>query len=184
MIDLINSLSNSVATKFRQPIRPRLDDRALKIAVLGPGLGGDNFGSRKRRQILESLREDGHAPFFPEDFVDSGSPFESVLTQECELLSDSNVDLVIILHTENSMGVLMEIARFEEFPEIKAKTALLFPMRFYYDEGLPANTAQSYLVVHPYSEEQYETCRVVGTCRSWASSYKSRLWPAMQPHRS
>ena len=183
MIDLINSLSNSVASKFRQTIRPRLVDRALKIAVLGPGLGGNNFGLRKRRQILESLREDGHAPFFPEDCVDSDSPFESVLAQECELLSKPDVDMVIILHTENSMGVLMEIARFEEFPEIKAKTAILFPMRFYYDEGVPSNTVRSFMIVHPYTEEQYETCRVVGTCRSWASSYKSRLWPAMQSHK-
>ena len=183
MIDLINSISNSVAAKFRKSIKPNLDERPLKIAVLGPGLDGNNFGSRKRHQILKSLREDGHDPFFPEDCVDSAIPFESVLTQECALLSEPDVDLVIILHTENSMGVLMEIGRFEEFPEIKAKTAILFPRRFYYDEGVPSNTVRNFLVVHPYTEEQYETCRVVGTCRFWASSYRSRLWPARQFYR-
>ena len=183
MINLFDSFSSRISAKIRQSVRPHLRSRALKIAVLGPGLSRNNLGSQKRRKILKVLMDDGHAPFFPERHVDEDNPFTSILTQECELLNKPNVDLVIILHTTDSVGVAMEIARFEEHPRIIAKTAILYPLSLYGDRSLSANTVNRYLVVHPYTHDQLEECRVVGNCRAWASRRRSRIWPDSQSHR-
>ena len=64
----------------------------LIVAVVGPGLS-DNPDSWKRIQIRSALREDGHKPFFPEDFVASDPAGESILAQERAILSRPDVDL-------------------------------------------------------------------------------------------
>ncbi len=183
MIDVFNALSDLISTKVRKAIRPHRIRQSLKVAVLGPNLGRDDLGSQKRRQIFCALKNDGHTPFFPENQVDSDSPFESILTQECILLSDTRVDLVIILYTETSFGVSQEIARFEGHPEIKVKTGILFPRRFYEEEGVPSDTVQNYLVNHPYTDSQLEKCQVVGWCRRWAFNRQTGMWPTLTPHK-
>ena len=183
MIDVFNSLSDFIAAKVDQALHPKGTDYTLRVAVLGPSLARDDLGTRKRRQIFGALKDDGHAPFFPEDEVDGSMPFESILTQECSLLRESEVDLVVILYTETSHGVSQEIARFEAYPEIKAKTAILFPLRLYEGEGVTTNTTRSYLVNQPYSDSQFGNCTVVGWCRKWASDRQSGMWPDMWSHR-
>ena len=109
----------------------------LRIAVLGPSLDGEgNSGSQKRRQIARALKEDGHDTFFPEDHVRRENP-ALLVVQEHQLLSDDSVDLVIILHTEDSSGVLVEIGNFAGTPEITNKTGVLFPFQHYKPEAEP-----------------------------------------------
>lgn len=183
MIDVFNALSDLISAKVGQALHFTQTGHSLRIAVLGPNLASDEFGTRKRRQIFCALKDDGHDPFFPEDEVDSSVPFESILTQECSLLRETDVDLVVILYTETSHGVSQEIARFEAYPEIKAKTAILFPLRFYEGEGLATNTTRNYLVNQPYADSQLEKCMVVGWCRKWAYDRQSGMWPEMRSHR-
>ena len=177
MIDLFSTISDHISTKVRQVVRPGLVKQSLRIAVLGPNLDRDDLGSRKRCQILDALKNDGHDPFFPEHEVDADNPFESVLSQESTILSQTTVDLVIVIHTATSMGVLQEIARFEGYPEIKAKTAILFPLKFYNEPGVPSDTVRNYLVNQPYTDYQLEECQVVRSCRMWASARKNGMWP-------
>ena len=159
MINLFNSFSSRISAKVRQSVRTYMDGRPLSIAVLGPGLSGNNLGSQKRRQILKALIDDGHVPFFPECHVDKDHPFTPILVQERELLSESSVDLVIILHTAETIGVAMEFGKFVDDPRIVAKTAILYPWRFYNDESVAADTVNRYLVVHPYTDVQLDECR-------------------------
>ena len=183
MINLFGTISNRISTKVRQTIRPDLVERSLRVAVLGPSLNRDDLGSQKRRQIRDALKNDGHDPFFPEHEVDADDPFESILSQERTILSQTTVDLVIVIHTATSMGVLQEIARFEGYPEIKAKTAILFPLDFYNELGVPSNTVRNYLVNQPYTDYQLEECLVVRSCRMWASARKNDMWPKRSSYR-
>ena len=183
MIDVFNSLSDLIAAKVGRALHPNQAGYSLRVAVLGPNLSRDDFGTRKRRQIFGALKNDGHDPFFPEEEVDGNIPFESILTQECSLLSEPDVDLIVILYTEMSHGVSQEIARFEAYPEIKAKTAILFPLNLYEGEGVTTNTTRSYLVNQPYTEMQFEDCMVVGWCRKWAHDRQSGMWQDMWSHR-
>lgn len=157
--------------------------KSLSIAVLGPGLDTPGSpGSRKRRQIHDELERDGHSPFFPEDRVSAGPTQEPLLDQETRLLASAEVDLVIILHTSESVGTLMEIADFRRVPEIKSKTAILFPIQYYTpDEALAANTVREYFVRMPYSDAHFAACRIVSECRKWASDLAAGRWPSFTP---
>lgn len=157
---------------------------SLQIAVLGPGLSnpGDP-GTLKRRQIRNALEGDGHSPFFPEEVVTSDSPFSSFLDQERTLLDGPDVDLVIILHTPASIGVVAELGNFVSVPDIKAKTAILFPAQFYTpDESLVANTAREYFVKMPYTDTHFKSCQLVSECRRWANDRATGNWQVFSPH--
>ena len=159
--------------------------RSLRIAVLGPGIGqGESPGTRKRRQIRDALLEDGHAPFYPEDLISNTSPIDPLLEQERRILSDPEVELVVILHTTSSFGVLAEIANFVSVPQIKAKTVVLFPAQFYTpDESLVANTVRDYLTKMPYTERHFEVCQLVSECRKWANDRVIGLRPDLVSFR-
>ena len=110
MLNLHSDLANYKSAKAADT----LADVSLSIAVLGPSLddGEANRGGRKREQIRDALQQDGHRPFFPEDRVAADPSGPSLLEQERLLLGDANVDLIIILYTATSYGVLQEIANF------------------------------------------------------------------------
>lgn len=174
---LVSSKAKEAAERYRT-------ERPLRIAVLGPGLQRAGYpGTQKRRQIHDALLADGHAPFFPEDLVDPTEPRDLLLEQERRILLEPDVDLVIILHTRNSMGVLMEIANFVSAPLIKAKTAVLFPNSFYTpDRGLPGNTVRAFRDKMMYSSKQFNDCDLVGECRKWAYDRAMGQWPDPLPH--
>lgn len=152
----------------------------ISIAVLGPGLNTDTAGSRKRRQIHAELERDGHNPFFPESYVASDPTRESLLEQERRLLGGSDVHLVVILHTAASYGTIAEIAYFTQFPEILAKSAILFPINYYTpDESLVANTVREYHIRIPYSDDQFDACQLVAECRKWARDRAMGRWPVI-----
>ena len=163
--------------------RDELADRAAKkplcVAVLGPNLDdADNVGTRKRHQIADALKSDGHETFFLEDLVSLDNPMLSGLEQERLLLSDRDVDLVIILHTEDSAGVLIEIGNFASVPEISLKTAVLFPVKYYWPtQNLSGNTVQAYFAKMQYTEEHLESCELVAECRRWAYDRQRGVWP-------
>ena len=158
---------------------------SISVAVLGPGLSNrDNPGSHKRNQIRNALQNDGHIPFFPEEFVVSDPTLGSTLERERALLSRPEVDLVIILLTPESPGAIAELAHFVTFPEIKAKTAVLSPIQYYTpDEGLVANTVREYFARMPYSESQFEACQLVSECRMWANTRATGNWPILMPQQ-
>ena len=155
--------------------------RILRVAVLGPGLATeDDPGRKKRKQIRDALEDDGHDAFFPEGSVIADPLLPSLVEQERELLAGTGVDLVIILHTSASVGVIAEIGNFVSVPAIKEKTAILFPIEHYRpDQGLVANTVQDYLVKLPYTKDYFDACQIVSECRKWAEARASGEWPGM-----
>ncbi len=167
----------------RKELAAEMSERSLRIAVLGPSLEGDeNFGSRKRRQIANSLTSDGHHTFFPEEYVSLDDPLLPGVEQERQLLSNSAVDLVIVLHTEDSAGVLVEIGNFASVPEINIKTGVLFPVKYYWPtQNLSGNTLQAYFTTMQYTEEHLETCELVAVCRRWAYQKSKGIWPTLPP---
>ena len=186
MIEFLDAFKDRVMRKSREIAATQ--KTGISIAVLGPGLPSpgnpDTAGSRKRKQIREELERDGHRPFFPEEYVVSGPTVGSLLGQERELLSSSDVDLVIILHTPNSTGVAMEIGNFEPFPEISSKTAILTPSEFYTpDDSLFGDTVREYHARMPYTDSQFEVCQIVSECRKWANDRAIGKWPTIAPFR-
>ena len=144
-----------------------LSNKRLSVAVLGPNLDESNgVGTKKRNQIADSLKNDGHKTFFPECLMDRNDP--DWIEQERKLLADSSVDFVVILHTETSAGVLVEIGNFVSVPEISSKTGILFPFRFYEPmQNLAANTVQAYPTKFQYTDDQMTSCELVAECRQW-----------------
>ena len=184
MSDSGEALGDLISRKTQEAQERYRIDRSLRVAVLGPGpTDGEAPGPQKRRDIRGALAADGHRPFFLEERVDPAEPRESLLEQERRILSDSAVDLVIVLHTQDSFGALMEIANFASEPAIKAKTAVLFPLQFYTPEsGLPGNTIREYRDKMIYSDEHFQSCQIVGECRKWAHDRATGQWPDPIPH--
>ena len=152
----------------------------LSNAVLGPSVSGsaDSPGGRKRKQIRDALSADGHHPFFPEERVSPSPLGLSLLEQERILLDGPDVDLMIILHTGASAGVLQEIAHFASYPEIMAKAGVLYPSEFYRTgENLPSDTVGRYLVKMLYSDHHFQVCSLVLECRGWANTMATGRWP-------
>ena len=176
--------SDLISAKAKQAHQASRHRSRLGIAVLGPGLSDDRgTGAQKRLQIRDALKNDGHNPFFPEDLVVNDPLHESVLEQERDILSQPTVDLVIILYTSDSPGALMEIANFVSVPEIKAKTAILFPIEYYNpDDGLPGNTVREYIVRTTYTDAHFQACQLVSECRKWARDRATESWPSVIPH--
>ena len=179
-----SSLGDVVSAKVQESGQTPHERISLSVAILGPGLGtDDDQGAVKRMQIRDALANDGHSPFFPEEIVTLNQSSEAVLEEERQILSRPNVDLVIILHTSTSFGALMEIANFVSVPEIKAKTAVLFPSRYYTpDESIPGNTVRAYLIKFAYTDEHFRVCQLVSECRKWACERAIGNWPAVVPH--
>ena len=157
----------------------------IRIAVLGPGLGSPAApGFQKRQQIRTRLEAEGHDPFFPEDpgILEPDFPVEPFLEQERRLLSSEDVHLIIVLCTPDSIGVGYEIAYFMGFPEIKGKTAILFPSEFYSpNDSVPANTVRSYSIKLPYTKKHFEVCQLVDECSKWAWDRQIRNRPGVVP---
>ncbi|MCE2457363.1 MAG: hypothetical protein J4G14_06055 [Dehalococcoidia bacterium] len=156
--------------------------RSLTIAVLGPNLENlDDTGTLKRYQIRDALLDMGHRAFFPEHHIDSTAP--DWIGQEQDLLRDDTVDLVIILHTENSWGAFGEISNFVSILDIQMKTAVLFPIEHYKPtQGMTGNIVQGYFVRMPYTYEQMEICQLVSECTQWAQQRQIGIWPELPPH--
>ena len=175
--------SRTAAAQSR--VRLNMAGKPLRIAVLGPNLEEiQETGTVKRYQIRDALKDDGHSPFFPEDCIDENAPTLAWLTVERQMLSDDSVDLIIILHTEKSFGVLTEIGNFQGIPEIQEKTAILFPSRFYTpDESLPANTVQDYHAKKLYTDDEMNMCHLVGECRYWARVMQIGAWTDLERQR-
>ena len=176
------TLGNEILSR-RNELEDNAPGKSLRIAVLGPNLDdADNIGTRKRRQIANALEADGHETFFPEQYVAMDNPFVPWVEQERQLLSGSDVDLIIILHTEDSAGVLVELGNFVSVPEISFKTGVLFPFQYYSPtQSLSANTAQAYFAKVQYTEEELESCQMVAECRRWAYDRKRGVWPVLPP---
>ena len=184
MTGIGSSLGDIVSAKVQESGQISHEFVPLSVAVLGPGFDTkDDLGVKKRRQIRDALANDGHKPFFPEEIVTLNRPFQAVLEEERQILSRPDVDLVIILHTDTSFGALMEIANFVSVPEIKAKTAVLFPSQHYApDESISGDTVRAYLVKFVYTEEHLRICQLVSECRKWAYDRAMGSWPAVVPH--
>ena len=138
--------------------------RKLSIAVLGPEIRFPLApGGKKKQQLRDRLLQDGHRAFYPEEKM---GPDGVLLRREVEMLSDSSVDLVIILQTVDSMSVAQELGAFVLVEDIVAKTAVFTPDQYYKPgQGLAANTVSQFRVHRPYSEEQFTTCHLVDICK-------------------
>lgn len=173
MSDADDTFAERVAANRKFP------QRSLRIAVLGPNLDEiRDAGTRKRYQIRDALKDLGHSPFFPEEFIDSSSL--DWIGQERDLLAGDDVDLIIILHTNDSWGVFGEIANFVSVTEIRTKTAVFFPIeRYTPTRSLPANIVQSYFVKMPYTNDHQEACQLVSECENWARDMQNGYWQGL-----
>ena len=172
----------------RQELADGVAQMALRIAVLGPNLEEiGNLGTRKRYQIADALKDDGHDPFFPEQQLVLDDPASLWLELERQLLGNSAVHFVIILQTESSVGglsagALSETASFVSEQAIQAKTGILFPFRRYEPtKSLAANTVQAYTTKMLYTEEDMDSCELVAECRRWANTRLKDMSPDLQP---
>ena len=87
-----------------------------------------------------------------------------------------------MLCTEKSIGAGYEIAYFMGVPEIKAKTAVLFPIEYYTpNDSLAADTVRAYSVKLPYSPEHFKNCQLVQECRKWAEDRRASSEPVLAP---
>ena len=178
MTDEGDAFLTKIATA-RRDFAKQLIKPHLRIAVLGPNLKDiHNAGTQKRKQIANALSIDGHESFFPEDHLQYDDPSKPWLEQERQLLCNDSVDLIIVLNTENSAGVLMEIGNFAGVPEICCKTAILFPAQhFSPTQNLPGNTVNAYFTSTRYTQEDMDTCSLVSECTEWAYSRQHGSWP-------
>ena len=182
MLNLHNDLANRISAKVAATAK----GGPLSIAVLGPSFdsGGVNLGGQKRKEIHDALQEDGHHPFFPEEIVTSDPSGPTLLEQERITLGDPRVDLIIILYTPTSYGVLQEIANFVSYPDIKAKAAVLYPFELWQPgESLFSDTLSEYLVRSAYAETQFDNCTLVFECRKWANLKATGQWAVFEAHR-
>ena len=94
-----------------------------------------------------------------------------VLAEERDILSHDSVDWIILLHTEEGRGTLLEIGYFSNYPEIIKKTTLFFPKDFYNpDENLAANTVEGFWSPPvPHTQEHLASCSVVAECKDMAA---------------
>ena len=173
-----HSLRHLISNRAREAIEQAKESRTLKVAVLGSSLENtDDPDTRKRLQIYKALQEDGHSPFFPENCINEDPLVIPILQQETTLLEDPAVDLVLILHTDNSIGVANEIVRFSEEPEILAKSAVLFPEKYYKPStNITANEAYRYFQKMAYSKAQFDECWLVLECLMCANARATGLW--------
>ena len=153
----------------------------LRIAVLGPHLYDEgNIGSQKRQQIARALQETGHETFFPEEYVQDDPLLPSLLEQEQRLLSNTAVDLVIVLNAEDATGPIFELGHFVDKPEIISKTGVLYPAEHYKPgENVGTNTVQKYHDLYLYKEEDLITCELVAECIRWASTRQRTVWQGL-----
>ena len=160
----------------------------IRIAVLGPGAGSPSEADyQKRKKIRAELEADGHLPFFPEDngLLTPIYPLEPILYQERRLLSRADVHLIIVLYTSTSIGAASELAYFLGIPEIKAKTAVLYPSKYYKpNQAVGANTVREYFARLPYTDDHFKVCQLVDECRRWARDVQVGNWPGLVPFQA
>ena len=90
--------------------------------------------------------------------------------------------MVIFLYRPTSLGVGFEIAHFFAYPEIKAKSAILYPAEYYKpNDNLAANTVRDFRARLPYTKEHFESCQLVDECRKWATDVIVDLQAAIVP---
>ena len=142
--------------------------RRLSIAVLGPKISsiGGKYG-RKRRQIYQVLRDDGHDAFYPEQRFNLDSHWAK---SEAEVLSSPEVDLVIALQSPDSVGVFGELVAYSLIPAIKDKTLVLTPKKYYCpDESFLANAVSYYTDRVVYTERQFRDCCLLEDCKAFVN---------------
>jgi hypothetical protein len=142
-------------------------------------------GSKKRQQIRDALKNDGHDPFFPEDHGITLDPLAlAALDQEVELLIDPGVNLILLLHTDSSAGVMGEIYRFYRVPEIESKMVVMVPAEYYRpSENVFGNTVRQYRTRFPYDSYLFTSCQLVEECRMWAETMATGQWPSRQRYQ-
>ena len=147
-------------------------ERSLSVAVLGPAVGDSaGSGGRKRQQIYDALAERGHRPFFPEDRVESDSLW---VAREIEILSASDVNLIIVLQTADSIGVMGELPAFVTYEAIVSKTAVLTPAQYYKPtESFLANAVSYYHARVAYTQQDFDECCLLNDCREIVADFLS-----------
>ena len=175
-----DDISSRLLAKLQAATGPLQLRRKLSIAVLGPGLGSPlSAGGKKRTQIRDALLDDGHLPFFPEERGILHDPLgETLLDQGRQVLSDPGVDLIVVLHTRDSAGVMGELYRYYDVPEIESKMAVMVPIELYNPQGgVFGDIILRYRTRFPYNKFLFETCELVSECRMWAKTMAMGEWP-------
>ena len=142
----------------------------LSVAVLGPALDDSpGSGGWKRQQIYDALVDLGHRPFYPEDRVEPDSLW---VASEIEILSAPDVNLVVVLQTPDSIGVMGELPAFVREVALVSKTAVLTPAQYYKPtESFLANAVSYYRVRIPYTQQHFDECRLLNDCRKIVSDF-------------
>ena len=171
----MESFEDSISRKREEIVRER-ETYPYRVAVLGPGEAHATFF--KRRQMLESLKEENFEAFFPEDVVDMNSPI-SVRDQEKLILNDSKVDWIIVLDT--SEGPFGELATYVQEPTIVIKTFVLFSADYYTPQrSYPTDILEHYNNRWRFTKEELERCDLVRECMTRARNGRLLAWPELR----
>ena len=85
---------------------------------------------------------------------------------ESEALRSPEVHLINILQTPGSAGFIAELGVFPLVKEIRRKSIVLTPMEYYTpNAGFLANLVSFYPISKPYSQQQFEGCRLLHDCQ-------------------
>ena len=141
----------------------------FRVAVLGPADPTNDEGRAKRGEILQSLIDIGMKAFLPEIHV-VDSPAVSDTDQERIILRNPNVDFIVALDT--SVGVLGELASFQNDLEIVRKCFVMYPAENYNPVTYTADVVWQYWMRIKYPHEEFEQCELVSECVSRAKALR------------
>jgi len=144
----------------------RLPQIILNILVWGPNPDRDDPVAKKRRQILELLKEMGHNAMMSEDLDRIGSDL-GLSEREKEYVQAKLVELIIIL-VQRSQGATGELHDFLAYMEIARKMFVFAPARHkdtYSGKTALKDLDEAFGSVYWYTQEELEKCTLLDKVR-------------------
>jgi hypothetical protein len=157
---------------------------ALTVLVWGPA-PGDSLEYRKRCEIRDTLRAEGHDAAFSEDLLPKNRAVDDPLDEE--LLQADSADLIIVLYqsrgTQTEVDVLLGYPRF-------AEKALIFVSQETHAAAYKSVSGghwkklEKIAQIVEYTAEQLNACLVVGQAHDWAEKCRRAIYIAQVKRRA
>lgn len=150
----------SFQERYQAQLARARSEVSLSILVWGPSLCVDSVVSRKRIEIRDALRRDGHSAAFSEE-LECSEPYTSL--KSVELAQARTADLIIIL-LESSPGAVAETHDFADRPELVGKCYIFVPVAYrsgYSSRGILKDIEEGYGGVYWYEPDELRACDVL-----------------------
>ena len=170
--DLKNTLSHGRQWRHYEQHRDGARSYSLAVLVWGPA-PSNSIEYRKRCEIRDALKQDGHDAAFSEDLI-GPDPISADPLDE-ELLQADAADLIVVLYgsrgTQTEIDVLLGYPRFADKSLIFIHDQMYENVRGSVAKGLWAKLGK-YADVVKYTTEQMEACEVVARAHDKAELYR------------